>query len=89
MNTREGRPLRQDSIAVHAGEGAVIETVHPLSPPIYQSSVFLFDDLRTAGDVTSGTLPGYSYGRIGQPNADMFSRAVADLEGAEAGATAA
>lgn len=81
--------MRQDSIAVHSGLSAVTAPVHPLSPPIYQSSVFLFDDLQTAGDVTSGTAPGYSYGRIGNPNADMFSRAVADLEGAEAGATAA
>lgn len=81
--------MHQDSLAVHAGENAVREPVHPLAPPIYQSSVFVFEDLQTAGDVTSGTLPGYSYGRIGQPNADMFSDAVARLEGAEEAATAA
>lgn len=82
--------MRQDTIAVHAGDTvAPVPPIRPLVPPIYQSSVYLFDDLGTAGDVTGGSLPGYSYARIAQPNADMFSQAVAELEGAEAGATAA
>ncbi len=81
--------MHQATRAVHAGMDALQSEPTPLSPPIYQSSVFLFDDLQRAGDVTGGLAPGYSYARIGHPNADMFSAAVAELEGAPAAATAA
>ncbi len=81
--------MQSDTMAVHAGFEALSETPRPLTPPIYQSSVFVFDDLARAADVTGGASPGYSYARIGHPNADMLSAAVAALEGAGAGATAA
>ena len=81
--------MQSDTKAVHAGFDALSESPKPLTPPLYQSSVFVFDDLQRAGDVTGGLEAGYSYARIGHPNADMFSAAVAALEGAKAGATAA
>ena len=80
--------MHPDSLAVHAGDEPAQEP-SSLVPPIYQTSVFTFQDLRTAADVTGGQAAGYSYARIGQPNADMFGTAVAALEGAPAAAVAA
>ena len=80
--------MHPDTLAVHAGEEPR-DGMSSLVPPIYQTSVFTFEDLRTAAEVTGGQREGYSYARIGQPNADMFGAAVAALEGAEASAVAA
>jgi len=80
--------MHPDTVAVHAGE-TIATPPASLVPPIWQTSVFTFEDLRTAGDVTGGAAPGYSYTRIGQPNADLFGEAVAALEDAEAAAVAA
>jgi len=80
--------MQPETKAVHAGEHLPVAP-RPLMAPIYQSSVFLFDDLQRAADVNAGTAEGYSYSRIGNPNADMFGQAVAALEEAEAGAVAA
>lgn len=80
--------MHPDTLAVHAGEELALASPS-LVPPIYQTSVFTFKDLYTAADVTGGLQDGYSYTRIGQPNADMFGSAVAALEGAQAAAVAA
>ncbi len=80
--------MHPDTLAVHMGEEPLLAP-SPLVPPIYQTSVFTFKDLYTAADVTGGVQEGYSYARIGQPNADMFAAAVAALEGGPAGAVAA
>ncbi len=80
--------MHPDTMAVHVGEEPALAP-SSLVPPIYQTSVFTFKDLYTAADVTGGTGAGYSYTRIGQPNADMFAAAVAALEGAPAAAVAA
>jgi cystathionine beta-lyase/cystathionine gamma-synthase len=80
--------MHPDTAAVHAGETLALAP-SSLVPPIYQTSVFTFGDLYTAADVTGGKAAGYSYTRIGQPNADMFAEAVAALEGAPAACVAA
>ncbi len=80
--------MHPDTLAVHVGAEPA-QAPSSLVPPIYQTSVFTFKDLYTAADVTGGVQEGYSYARIGQPNADMFGAAVAALEGGSAAAVAA
>lgn len=61
----------------------------PLTPPIYQTSVFVFDDLDRVDAVWEGREPGFIYGRFGTPNHAELEETVARLEGAEAAVTAA
>jgi len=57
----------------------------PTTPPIHQTSVYTFPDLASLDAVQDGTARGYMYGRYGLPNHTALERAVAALEGAEAG----
>src|SRR5215471_15381677 len=61
----------------------------PLVPPIYQSTVYTYPSLEALEAVYRGEEQGYFYYRHGFPNATALATAVATLEGAEAGATAA
>jgi cystathionine beta-lyase/cystathionine gamma-synthase len=56
---------------------------------VYETTVFTFQDLDLADQVFAGSAQGYSYSRLGNPNTDHLARAVAALEGAEAGFCAA
>jgi cystathionine gamma-synthase len=69
---------------VHAGEPAGAE-VRPLTDPIYQSSVYAFDDpgLSRSRHAADPPLPNYSRDHF--PNVSALGQAVADLEGADAG----
>jgi cystathionine beta-lyase/cystathionine gamma-synthase len=58
----------------------------PNSVPIYQAVTFSADDAEELGAITTGQQPGYSYARIANPTGDALAAAIADLEGAEAGA---
>jgi methionine-gamma-lyase len=51
--------------------------------------VFVYTDLDDYEAVARGERPGYYYGRNTNANREMFERAVADLEGAEAGVATA
>ncbi|MBA2276425.1 MAG: aminotransferase class I/II-fold pyridoxal phosphate-dependent enzyme [Chloroflexia bacterium] len=70
--------------AVHAGESTGA-AVRPLSDPIYQSSVYAFDDpgLSASRHTAEPPLPNYSRDHF--PNVAALEQAVAELEGAEAG----
>ncbi|MGH7394946.1 MAG: trans-sulfuration enzyme family protein [Candidatus Methylomirabilales bacterium] len=57
----------------------------PTAPPIYQTSAYSFPDLASLDAVQDGTVQGYMYGRYGLPNHTALERAMAALEGAEAG----
>jgi cystathionine gamma-synthase len=61
----------------------------PLVPPIYQSTVYAYPSLEALEAVYRGEERGYYYYRYGFPNGAALAEAVAALEGAEAGATAA
>jgi len=69
---------------VHAGE-PVGPGVRPLTDPIYQSSVYAFDDpgLSLSRHAAEPPLPNYSRDHF--PNVSALGQAIADLEGAEAG----
>jgi len=58
--------------------------VRSLSDPLYQSSVFVYEDLDRVDRVMGGRERGYVYTRMANPNAAALEAHVAALEGAEA-----
>jgi methionine-gamma-lyase len=75
--------MKPASRAVHAGRETTARS--PLAPPISTASVHVYDDLEDYDAVARGDRPGHYYGRNSNENREMLERAVADLEGAEAG----
>lgn len=55
-----------------------------VAPPIYQTSVYAFDDLDTVDDILGGKVRGYTYGRGGNPNTDALAAFLAQMEGTQA-----
>src|SRR4029077_3314549 len=78
--------VKQASRAVHAGRASKGRT--PLAPPISTAAVHVYDDLDDYDAVARGERPGHYYGRNSNENREMLERAVAELEGAEAGLSA-
>lgn len=70
--------------AVHAGEDRA-DHHGAVSVPIYNSTVFAFADADSGADIHNEVTPGYYYGRNGNPTADALEKAIAELEGGEAG----
>ncbi|HKA60927.1 MAG TPA: aminotransferase class I/II-fold pyridoxal phosphate-dependent enzyme [Methylomirabilota bacterium] len=56
----------------------------PLTAPIYQTNVYVFEDMDTVESVWESKKPGFVYGRYGTGNHTMLEDLVAALEGAEA-----
>ena len=56
----------------------------PLTPPIYQTNVYVFEDMDAVESVWEHKRPGFVYGRYGTANHTMLEEMVARLEGAEA-----
>jgi cystathionine beta-lyase/cystathionine gamma-synthase len=79
--------MKLDSRAVHAGREA--RAREPLAPPIFQTSVYVYEDLDDYDAVASGSSPGHVYGRSSNENVAALETAVANLEGAERGMAAA
>lgn len=75
--------MRFESIAARGGRDAQSAT-RPLTPPIYQTSVFVFDGMEHVEGVWEGKEPGFVYGRYGTPNHAMLEEMLAALEGGEA-----
>jgi cystathionine gamma-synthase len=61
----------------------------PLTPPIYQTNVYVFEDMETVESVWEGKSAGFVYGRYGTGNHAMLEELVAALEGAEEGVACA
>jgi cystathionine beta-lyase/cystathionine gamma-synthase len=57
----------------------------PLNVPIYATSTFEVADAQELGDVLEFLRPGHAYTRNSNPTHDALERALAELEGAEAG----
>src|SRR5437763_8838065 len=82
-------PVAFSTRAAHAGRGVPPRTVsRPLTPPIYQSTVYAFDHLEDLEALYAGA-PGHIYYRQGPPTHAALEAAVAALEGAEAAVAAA
>lgn len=79
--------MKEASRAVHAGRDLGARS--PLAPDISTAAVHVFTDLEDYDAVARGERPGHYYGRNGNSNREMLERAVADLEGAEAGVATA
>ena len=74
---------------VARGGRDVASASRPLTPPIYQTNVYVFDDMDMVESVWEGKRPGFVYGRYGTANHAMLEELVAMLEGAEAGVACA
>ena len=79
--------MKPASRAVHAGHE--LGARRPLAPDLSTAAVHVFTDLEDYDAVARGERPGYYYGRNSNSNREMLERAVADLEGAEAGVATA
>jgi len=75
--------VKPGSRAVHAGYPKKARS--PLSPPIVQAAVYVYDSLEDYDAVARGDQPGHYYARTSNENVAMLAEAVAELEGAEAG----
>jgi cystathionine beta-lyase/cystathionine gamma-synthase len=56
----------------------------PLVAPIYQTNVYVFEDMDAVESVWEHKRPGFVYGRYGTANHTMLEELIAGLEGAEA-----
>ena len=57
----------------------------PLVPPIVPSAVFVARDADHMNSVYEGREQGFTYGREGNPNAELLAAKISALEGAESG----
>ncbi|MGB9723253.1 MAG: trans-sulfuration enzyme family protein [Chloroflexia bacterium] len=69
--------------AVHAGERAPRPDYTPVATPIYNSVVYLYDEVDTLHRILAGERAGYVYSRYGNPTTAALEEAVAVLEGGE------
>jgi methionine-gamma-lyase len=76
--------MRIETKIVHGGQ-------HPdkatgaLSPPIYQTSTFVFHDADHGARLFKEEEPGYIYSRLSNPTIDLLASKIAALESTEAG----
>ncbi len=77
-----------DTLAARGGRD-VPSASRPLTPPIYQTNVYVFEDMDTVESVWENKKPGFVYGRYGTGNHAMLEDLVAALEGAEAAVASA
>jgi cystathionine beta-lyase/cystathionine gamma-synthase len=75
--------VRFETVVARGGRD-VPSASRPLTPPIYQTNVYVFDDMETVESVWEYKQPGFVYGRYGTANHQMLEELVATLEGAEA-----
>jgi len=75
--------MKPASRAVHAGRQLGARA--PLAPDLSPAAVHVYTDLEDYDAVARGERPGYYYGRNSNLNREMLEKAVAELEGAEAG----
>ncbi len=63
----------------------VMNPNNAVSPPLFQTSVYAFNDVEVVDELLAGIRTGYSYSRGGNPNTDALGDLIARLEGAEKG----
>ncbi|MCY0897287.1 MAG: PLP-dependent aspartate aminotransferase family protein [Alicyclobacillaceae bacterium] len=54
-----------------------------ISPPLFQTSTFIFDSAESGGRRFAGEESGYIYTRLGNPTVRLFEESIAELEGGE------
>jgi cystathionine gamma-synthase len=75
--------VKFETLAARGGRD-VASASRPLTAPIYQTNVYVFEDMDTVETVWEHKRPGFVYGRYGTANHTMLEDLVAGLEGAEA-----
>ena len=75
--------MKFDTVAARGGRD-LPSASRPLTPPIYQTNVYVFEDMEMVESVWEGKKAGYVYGRYGTGNHTMLEELVAAFEGAEA-----
>ncbi|HXJ84824.1 MAG TPA: PLP-dependent aspartate aminotransferase family protein [Candidatus Methylomirabilis sp.] len=75
--------MKFETLAARGGRD-VPSASRPLIAPIYQTNVYVFEDMDAVESVWEGKRPGFVYGRYGTANHGMLEDLVAHLEGAEA-----
>src|SRR5216683_924438 len=74
------RPMRNETIAVHAGYESD-PTTRAVAVPIYQTVAYAFDSAEHGAALFNLEVEGHRYGRISNPTSDVLERRVAALEG--------
>lgn len=74
--------MRFDTVVARGGRD-VPSRSRPLTPPIYQTNVYVFEDMDGVEAVWEGKDPGFVYGRYGTGNHLMLEALVAAMEGAD------
>lgn len=60
--------------ALHSGDQADRSMVtRPKTMPLYETSVFVYDDLQQVDDFLTGNRDNYMYTRLGNPNSERLS----------------
>lgn len=80
--------MKFETLAARGGRD-VPSASRPLTAPIYQTNVYVFEDMDAVESVWEGKRPGFVYGRYGTANHTMLEDLVAQLEGAEAAVASA
>ena len=75
--------LHLETRAIHA-RAAGLNGSRPLSVPIYQTSVFAFDDAAACARALDDPSAGFAYSRYANPTTQTLEAAAADLEGGAA-----
>ncbi|MCI0547690.1 MAG: PLP-dependent aspartate aminotransferase family protein [Candidatus Rokubacteria bacterium] len=75
--------VKGQTVVARGGQDVASQS-RPLTPPIYQTNVYVFEDMDTVESVWEGKAPGFVYGRYGTGNHAMLEEMIATLEGAEA-----
>src|SRR5215471_1674833 len=88
MTDAKDRAVKFETLAARGGRD-VASASRPLTPPIYQTNVYVFEDMDAVESVWENKRPGFVYGRYGTANHTMLEDLVAGLEGAEAGVACA
>jgi methionine-gamma-lyase len=73
------KKINFDSLCVHSGMGSYEH--RPVTPPIYQTSTFKFDNADQGAALFKGEIEGYIYTRMLNPTIQAMEDAVAELEG--------
>jgi cystathionine gamma-synthase len=82
MDAREQSSMKFETRVARGGRD-VDSRSRPLTPPIYQTNVYVFEDMDAVEAVWEHKAPGFVYGRYGTANHTMLEELVAALEGAE------
>jgi methionine-gamma-lyase len=75
----DNKKINFDSLCVHSGMGNFEH--RPVTPPIYQTSTFKFDNADQGAALFKGELDGYIYTRLLNPTVEAMENAIAELEG--------